>query len=86
MLLDFWASWCGPVLVTLPHTQELSDNRDLANKGLVVWAVTQPDDKQSLADAQRLCHGHKFTFIVPRDTEGTVRNAYGVMGHPMMPS
>ena len=84
VLLDFWASWCGPCLVTLPHTQKLSDNRDLASKGLVVWAVTQPDDKQSLADAQGYVTASKFTFTVPCDSGGTVSHAYGIIGYPMI--
>ena len=75
---------CGPCLVTLPHTQKLSDNRDLASQGLVVWAVTQPDDKQSLADAQGYVTASKFTFTVPSDSGGTVSHAYGIIGYPMI--
>ncbi len=82
VLLDFWASWCYPCHVSLPHTQELSDNRELASKGLVVWAVTQPDDKQSLTDAQSFVAAHKFTFTVPCDREGVVSQAYGITGVP----
>ena len=82
VLLDFWASWCYPCHVSLPHTQELNTNRDLASKGLGVWAVTQPDDKQSLADAQSLVASHKYTFAVPCDREGSVSQAYGITGIP----
>ena len=82
VLLDFWASWCYPCQITLPHTQELSENRDLANKGLVVWAVVQPDDKQSMDDAQRFVVAQKYTFTVPADRDGTVSHAYGNNGYP----
>jgi peroxiredoxin len=82
VLLDFWATWCHPCQITLPHTQELADNRDLANKGLVVWAITQPDELQSLADARSFVAGHKYTFAVPCDQEGTVSQAYGINGIP----
>jgi len=82
VLLDFWATWCYPCHVSLPHTQELSNNRDLANKGLLIWAVTQPDDKQSLADAQGFIASHKYTFAVPCDREGSVSEAYGISGLP----
>jgi peroxiredoxin len=84
VLLDFWATWCYPCQVTLPHTQELSDNRDLANKGLVVWAITQPYGKESLADAKRYVETNKYSFVVPADTQSTVSTAYGVFSIPTM--
>jgi peroxiredoxin len=82
VLLDFWATWCAPCQVSLPHTQALSENRDFVNKGLVVWGITEPDSKQSLADARRYVVSHKFSFTVLGDPEMTVGQAYGISGIP----
>ena len=34
ILLDFWATWCGPCVKSIPHLKEL--HRDYADKGLVI--------------------------------------------------
>src|SRR5262245_53219774 len=39
VLLDFWATWCPPCRVSLPHLQTLSADKKLAKDGLVVWAA-----------------------------------------------
>jgi peroxiredoxin len=37
VLLDFWATWCGPCRVTMPHVQKF--HRELRSKGLVVLGI-----------------------------------------------
>jgi thiol-disulfide isomerase/thioredoxin len=38
VLLDFWATWCGPCRVTLPRLQSL--HQSYKNKGLVILGMT----------------------------------------------
>ena len=42
-VLDFWATWCGPCISSMPHVDELA--RVYKEKGLVVVAVTGADDR-----------------------------------------
>ena len=47
-LLDFWASWCAPCLIELPHLQDIHDR--LEDRGLRVVAVNVDDPTETLLD------------------------------------
>lgn len=48
VLLDFWATWCGPCRASLPHVKELYDK--YADKGLVVMAVSLDHSEEPWKD------------------------------------
>jgi peroxiredoxin len=80
VLLDFWATWCGPCRASLPHIQELRESQSWADSGLVVWAVNDRESAQKVGD---FLANNQFTFTALIDGDGIVASDYGVRGIPM---
>ncbi len=47
VVLDFWATWCGPCLMSLPHTQGMA--RKYKDQDVVVLAACTSDTKANFA-------------------------------------
>lgn len=58
VLVDFWATWCGPCVEMLPHTVELQNRFRVL--GLVVVAVSL-DDPDNESAVRRLLGRHGAT-------------------------
>ena len=52
VLVDFWATWCGPCLQQLPHTAELATKH--AGDGLVVVTVSVDEPEDEVKAAKRV--------------------------------
>jgi thiol-disulfide isomerase/thioredoxin len=59
VLVDFWATWCGPCLELLPHTAALA--RRFGDRGLAVIAVSF-DDEEKRADVVDILVSRGVTF------------------------
>jgi cytochrome c biogenesis protein CcmG/thiol:disulfide interchange protein DsbE len=77
VLLDFWASWCGPCRESFPWMADLQ--RRLDAKGLTVVAVNL-DKSRGLAD--EFLARHPAAFAVAFDPEGRTADAFGVRAMP----
>ncbi len=60
VLVDYWATWCGPCKKAFPHTVKLS--KEYADKGLVVISVSM-DDHEKRADALKFLKAMDAKFI-----------------------
>jgi thiol-disulfide isomerase/thioredoxin len=64
VLVDFWASWCGPCAASFPAMEAL--HGQYKDKGVVILAVSV--DKKP-ADMEAFLKKHAASFTVVRDVE-----------------
>jgi peroxiredoxin len=77
VLVNFWATWCGPCRQEMPHLNRLYDKYRSA--GFVLLGVNIDDDPRAAADLATKLGVH---FPVLLDTDKKVSRAYDMSAMP----
>jgi peroxiredoxin len=77
VLVNFWATWCGPCRKEMPHLNRIADK--YRSSGLVLLGINVDDDARNAADlAAKL--GVKFPVLF--DTDKKVSKLYDLNSMP----
>ncbi len=78
VVLDFWATWCGPCRAELPHLQKLSQKY----QGQVAFYGINSSDPPNMTAAFARQNG--LTFPMLSDTDHHVAFLYGADSIPLL--
>ncbi|WP_323846371.1 TlpA disulfide reductase family protein [Microbulbifer magnicolonia] len=77
IMLNFWASWCGPCRKEMPLLDELHARYEAA--GFQVWGVNVDSAR---ADAEKMLVKIPVDFPILFDSTGSVSKLYGIDAMP----
>ncbi len=79
VLVNIWASWCGPCRSEMPAMQTIYE--EYQDQGFTILAINATS-QDSRADAQAFVDENRLTFPVLLDLDGSVSRLYQVSALP----
>ncbi len=79
VLMDFWATWCGPCRMAMPGLQDLEDKYH--GHGLEILSINQGEPADHV---RNFIQNEKYSFHVVLDQNQAVGEQYGVQGIPTL--
>lgn len=77
VVLDFWATWCGPCIAAFPHNNELADK--YKDKGVQFIGVCTSSGQERFASVLKMASP---SYPNARDTTLAAERAWRVMWYP----
>jgi len=79
VLLNFWATWCGPCRFEMPFIQEIFEKKEWSDTGLVILAI---DIGESPSEVKEFMENYDLSFPVLLDTNQDVALKYNIRAIP----
>ncbi len=77
VILNFWASWCGPCLHKMPIIQQIHEDSD--NYGVILLTINL---RETLSTITQFMQNNNLSFPVLLDTDCSISLDYNVGGIP----
>lgn len=75
VLMEFWATWCGPCIMTMPHLQELSEKY---KDRLVIYSVSNEDPGK----VREFVKENGYTYPIGTDEKGRTKEELEIRAIP----
>jgi len=82
VVVDFWATWCGPCKASFPAMQKMVDKFKDNPEVKFVFVDTWERGENKRKDAADFLAAHKYTFHVLQDVDDKVVSQFNVNGIP----
>jgi len=77
VLINFWASWCGPCAYEMPYLQEVHEG--WSEKGVVLLAINVGESSSTV---EKFMQKHNLSFSALLDTKKVVTQRYNIVAFP----
>ena len=77
VLIDFWATWCGPCNQELPHMKKIA--KEFAEDPFVIISISWDQDEQKWKD---FIAKNDMTWLQYRDADHSLSNRFGINAIP----
>jgi peroxiredoxin len=79
VLLNFWASWCGPCRFEMPFLQEIFESKEWSGKGLVILTI---DIGENPSVVKEFMENYDLSFPALLDTDQNLALEYNIRAIP----
>jgi len=79
VMLNFWATWCGPCRAEMPYIQGVFEDEEWTQQGLVILAINVGE---ASSEAKEFMEDNGLSFHVLLDTDTSVAEDYNIRGIP----
>nr|WP_246246685.1 TlpA disulfide reductase family protein [Paenibacillus lemnae] len=80
VILNFWATWCPPCRVEMPHIEKF--HQQYKDDNVVVLAINLTHTESSTADVKQFIENMEFEAPVLFDPQGKVSKDYKITAYP----